>query len=417
MINFIFFVSFNSNFNEGFILNYQKASGNEGFFLELSPIEFYLILANEIKEFSHDKTTNHYNCPIFVSGGIGKLDIYQKINFSKINLHFFTKSYTDDKFEDMMFRLRNPNKDSGNITKQINNSENNKHKINISHPSQVSTSISDMNNQMTKDLIIAEEIELLKENISNLNLKLKSNIEIESKDYFNNIYYAKVSNSNSNNYTFYGELLVRLCKNISDGIIIYFSSQLLMENYIKNWNVQGVFDSILNDKLVFIEENDSSKLAQIVTNFKKSCNVGRGGVLFLTIRNKLSLKKLDILQSIYSKAIIFIGFPIETRLTERFRLHLENLLKNFEIERKDYLNYDTFRYFSTKIAEKIKDCEDRKIMLLLDEKLSSENFIEFLPIWLKKIIHDDFDKENINTEDRIKKAKRHLDFIYDIEKL
>ena len=191
----------------------------------------------------------------------------------------------------------------------------------------------------------------------------------------------------------------------------------LKEYYIKKWNIQGVFDSILDNKLLFIEEQDSCRLSNIILNYKKSCDVGRGGVLFLTIRNKTALNKFDVLQNNYSKALVFIGFPIETRLTKRFDLHLENLKKNFEIDIKDYLNYDTFRIFSTKISEKILNSEDRKILLILDEKLISEKFIDFLPPWLKKIIHDEFDKENINTEDRIKKAKRHLDFIYDIEKL
>jgi len=395
-------------------LNYQKGNGPEGFFLEVTPIETNLVLANEIKEFSFVQSEDYFNSPIFISGGIGKLDIFQKINFANLDINFISKSYTDDKFEDLLFNIKN-------ITAKLPEStetglKQTSEKVN----SLTINSTTEKNKELTipeKDLLIAEELEILKENMSNLNLKLKSNIEIENKDYFNSIYYANVSNVNQNSFTFYGEILVRLCNNVNDGIILYFSSQSLMEYYIKKWNAQGVFDTILNKKLVFVEEQDSQRLAQIILNYKKACDTGRGGVLFLTMRNKISLKKLDVLQGNYSRALIFIGFPIETRLTKRFELYSENIKKNFEIEIKDYLNYDTFRNFATKISEKILDAEDRKILLILDERLVSEKFIEFLPAWLKKIIHDDFDKENINTEERIKRAKRHLDFIYDIEKL
>jgi len=329
-------------------------------------------------------------------------------------LDISAKSYIDDKFEDLLFSIKN-------ITNK-NTSENSRDLCSEAEKikSVILPDSSDKNKELTnaeKDILIAEELEILKKNMSNLNLKLKSNIEIESKDYFNSMYYANVSNVNQNNNTFFGEILVRLANNVHDGIILYFSSQSILEYMVKKWKEQGVFDTILNKKLVFVEESDSQRNAQIILNYKKACDSGRGAVLFLTMRNLMSLKKLDVLQGNYSKALVFIGFPIETRLTKRFELYSENIKKNFEIDIKEYLNFDTFRYFSTKISEKILDIEDRKILLILDEKLIMEKFIEFLPKWLKKIIHDDFDKENINTEERIKRAKRHLDFVYDIEKL
>lgn len=421
LLNFINFISYTAHYNEGFILNYQKGNGPEGFFLEMTPIETYLVLANEIKEFSFISNTknnenNYFNTPIFISGGIGKLDLFVKTNFSHLHLKFFSKSYIDDKFEDLIFSLKNLTSNSTSENKPEASLGSEKAK-GLTFPLPTSNEKFKELTCPEKDILIAEEIELLKENMSNLNLKLKSNIEIESKDYFNSIYYANVSNVNQNNNTFFGEILVRLCNSVNDGIILYFSSQAIMEYYIRKWNAQGVFDTILNKKLVFVEEADAQRTAQIVLSFKKACDAGSGGVLFLTMRNKIAQKKLDVLQGNYSKALVFIGFPIETRLTKRFELYSENIKKNFEVEIKDYLNYDTFRNFATKISEKILDAEDRKILLILDEKLSSDKFKEFLPLWLKKIIHDDFDKENINTEDRIRRAKKHLDFVYDIEKL
>lgn len=265
--------------------------------------------------------------------------------------------------------------------------------------------------------ILAKEIEILKENISNLNIKLKNNRDIDSKDFFHQIYYANISNTNVNNKTFSGEILVRLCKYISDGIIVYFSNENLMEDYLKIWNEQNVFDSILNDKLVFIEEADSQRLGNVIINFKKSCDSGRGGILFLTMRNKAAIKKFDVLQGNYSKALVFIGFPIETKINKRNELFTNNLKKKFDIEIEEYLNYDTFRNFVGKISDKILNCCDRKVLLILDEKLISDKFVSYLPPWIKRVLHNDFDKISKNTEERIKKAQRHLEFGIDVDKL
>jgi Rad3-related DNA helicase len=223
-----------------------------------------------------------------------------------------------------------------------------------------------------------------------------------------NIYLTSISNTNANNNSFYGEILMKLCKCIPDGIICYFSSISLMEYYIKKWNEQGVFDNILNDKLIFIEEQDTVRLSQILVSYKKSCDIGRGGLLFLSTRNKAGIVDNMFLEH-QSRAIVFIGFPIETKLTKKFELRLENLKKQFRLENKEYFNYDTFKLFSTKISEKINNSFDKKVLVILDEKLMSEKLKEYLPEWLNKIIHIDYDKENVNTDERLKNIKLFLE--------
>jgi DNA excision repair protein ERCC-2 len=225
-----------------------------------------------------------------------------------------------------------------------------------------------------------------------------------------NLYLTNISNTNANNNSFFGEILMKLCKCIPDGIICYFSSISLMEYYLKKWNEQGVFDYIMNDKLIFIEEQDSNKLTNTIVNYKKSCEMGRGGIFFFSSRNKASLFDSTFTNN-QSRCIIFIGFPIETKLTKKFELRLENYKKTFDIDSKEFLNYDTFKLFSTKVAEKISDIMDKKVLVILDDKLISDKLKDYLPAWLHKIIHVDFDKENVNTEERLKNIKHFLNDI------
>lgn len=222
-----------------------------------------------------------------------------------------------------------------------------------------------------------------------------------------NVYLTSISNTNVNNNSFYGEILMKLSKSVPDGVICYFSSIALMEYYIQKWNEQGVFDYIMNDKLLFIEEQDSLRLTNVITNYKKACDMGRGGILFTSTRNKMSLFDHTFTNA-QSRAIIFIGFPIETKLTKIFELRLEHFKKSFDIESKEFFNYDAFRLFSSKIAEKIVDITDKKILVLLDERLISDKLKDYLPSWLHKLFHMDFDKDNVNTDERLKNIREFL---------
>jgi DNA excision repair protein ERCC-2 len=238
-------------------------------------------------------------------------------------------------------------------------------------------------------------------------LKISAQKYFYYDDIMQSIYLTIISSTNANNNSFYGEIIRKLCKSVPDGIICYFSSISLMEYYIKKWNEQDVFNTVMNDKLIFIEEQDPIKLTNILVNYKKACDMGRGAILFLSTRNRAALT--DHFTSHHSRSIIFIGFPIQTKLTKKFELKIENIKKQFNLENKEYLNLDTFRLFSTKISEKINDIYDKKILVILDEKLMSDKLKEYLPSWLRKLIHEDYDKENINTDERLKNIKKFLD--------
>jgi Rad3-related DNA helicase len=316
LINFIIFVNHIAIFNEGFLINFQKYLNVEGtFFMEFYLIEPYLIFQNKIS--AHLLS----NPPILLSGGLGKIDYFEKLLKFPNSDVILKKTYVDD-----------------NILQ--------------------------------------------------------------------NIYLTNISQSNANNNSFHGEILMKLSKIVPDGIICYFSSVSLMEYYLTKWNEQDVFKYIMNEKLLFVEEQDSIRLSNTITNYKKSCDMGRGGILFLSTRNKASL--FDNFTNHHSRCIIFIGFPIETKLTKTFELRLENYKKTFDIDSKDFFNYDTFKLFSNKIAEKILDVTDKKILVILDEKLMSDKLKDYLPPWIHKIIHVDFDKTNLNTDERLKNIKKFL---------
>ena len=96
-----------------------------------------------------------------------------------------------------------------------------------------------------------------------------------------------ISSNNLTNIHYIGDIIIKICCTVPDGVIVYFSSLELLEAYICLFNDIGLFNKILDYKLVFIEEKNSQRLATILCNYKNACENGRGGILFLSSRNKV----------------------------------------------------------------------------------------------------------------------------------
>ena len=87
---------------------------------------------------------------------------------------------------------------------------------------------------------------------------------------------------------------------------------------------------------------------------------------------------------------------------------MENLKKECQIIEKDYLLYDTLKLFATKLCNKISSMYDKKIVAILDDKLIDSTNMSYLPNWLNKVMHIDYDKNEANTEERLKNMKKFL---------
>ena len=70
--------------------------------------------------------------------------------------------------------------------------------------------------------------------------------------------------------------------------------------------------------------------------------------------------------------------------------------------------YDTLKLFAAKIGNKISSIYDKKVVAILDDKLIGEEKKEYLPLWLQKVIHIDYDKNEANTEERLRNMRKFL---------
>ena len=249
-----------------------------------------------------------------------------------------------------------------------------------------------------------------------------------SNYYKTNLYLVNNTRTTTTNKLFYGEILKMLSTSVPDGIICYFPNQKYLGNYTNKWMKDFVFTYILNNKLIFIEESDSQRLSEIIANYKKTINNGRGAFLFLTLNNVNKSKFFDDFTGKYSRCVLFIGFnPNEMIIKSNKEIY--NLKQNHNkiqgIDNEGIANFECVKLLSSKITNKIMDRNDKTILVILEEDYQdsqdkkdkkfflSSDYKDYLPRWLQKMIHVEENDERNNINEKIKLIPEFLSLNYE----
>ena len=244
-----------------------------------------------------------------------------------------------------------------------------------------------------------------------------------SLHYKTNLFLVNNARTISTNTSFYGEILKMLATSVPDGIICYFPNNDILGSFTEKWmkSKLNVFSHILNNKLIFVEESDSQRLSNIIVNYKKTINNGRGAFLFLTLNNINKAKFFDDLTGKYSRCILFIGFNPKEILVKPFKSSKNpiyelkrnyNKISRYKNEEIDY--FECVKLITSKITNKIEDRNDKTILIFLEEEKKdikfflSEKYKEYLPIWLKNMIHTEEADEKNNINEKIKQIPEFL---------
>ena len=238
-----------------------------------------------------------------------------------------------------------------------------------------------------------------------------------SLHYKTNLYLVNNTRTTSTDASFYGEILKMLASSVPDGIICYFPDINTLYKSINKWmkSRENVFSHILNNKLIFIEESDSQKLSEIIVNYKKTINNGRGAFLFLTLNTYNKSKFFDDLTGKYSRCILFIGCHPQEMLNKSnpnqiydFKRNYNKIINNSNFNNENIDYFECIKLFASKIVNKMKDRDDKTILIILEEENEKKKFFlndrykDILPKWIKKMIHIEENDERNNINEKIK---------------
>ncbi|CAD7012055.1 unnamed protein product [Ceratitis capitata] len=202
----------------------------------------------------------------------------------------------------------------------------------------------------------------------------------------------------------YGQLLVETAKTVPDGIVCFFTSYLYLESVVASWYDQGIVDTLLRYKLLFIETQDNAETSYALMNYVKACDCGRGAVLLAVARGKVS-EGVDF-DHHYGRAVLMFGIPYVYTQSRILKARLDYLRDQFQIRENDFLTFDAMRHAAQCVGRALRGKTDYGIMIFADKRFSRQDKRSRLPKWIQEHLVDSFC--NLSTEEAMQLARRWL---------
>ncbi|XP_059608904.1 general transcription and DNA repair factor IIH helicase subunit XPD [Phlebotomus argentipes] len=202
----------------------------------------------------------------------------------------------------------------------------------------------------------------------------------------------------------YGQLLVETAKTVPDGIVCFFTSYLYLESVVAAWYDQGIVDTLLRHKLLFIETQDSAETSYALMNYVKACECGRGAVLLAVARGRVS-EGVDFDHHL-GRAVLMFGIPYVYTQSRILKARLDYLRDQFQIRENDFLTFDALRHAAQCVGRAIRGKTDYGIMVFADKRFSRQDKRGKLPKWIQQHLTDNYC--NLSTEEAMQLAKRWL---------
>ncbi|VDN06675.1 unnamed protein product [Thelazia callipaeda] len=181
----------------------------------------------------------------------------------------------------------------------------------------------------------------------------------------------------------YGSLVLELVSLIPDGVVVFFTSYMYMENVISTWYDQGIIDELLKHKLLFIETTDALETSIALEKYVEACDCGRGAIFFSVARGKVS-EGIDFSHHL-GRAVIMLGVPYMYTESRILRARLEYLRVRLGIRENDFLTFDAMRQAAQCMGRALRGKSDYGLMIFAD-KFSRKDKMGKLPRWIQEYI-------------------------------
>ena len=199
----------------------------------------------------------------------------------------------------------------------------------------------------------------------------------------------------------YGQLLVETSKIVPDGVVCFFTSYMYLESVVASWYDQGIIDTLLRYKLLFIETQDSAETSYALMNYVKACDCGRGAVLLAVARGKVS-EGVDFDHHL-GRAVLMFGIPYVYTQSRILKARLEYLRDQFQIKENDFLTFDALRHAAQCVGRAIRGKTDYGLMIFADKRFARQDKRSKLPKWIQEYLTDNY--VNLSTEEAMQLAK------------
>ena len=223
-----------------------------------------------------------------------------------------------------------------------------------------------------------------------------------------------------------GNTIIQLCKVTPGGILVFFSSYGVMEDFIKKWEKSKIISEISQYK-VFCQDKHDPKLNKAVLDLyqkENSSEGGKGAILFSVCRGSCS-EGMNFSNDA-ARLVIVVGIPFaylgdpKTQLRKEyqddFNKYYYAFIKDKNIKKlsgSEWYNQNAIKCVNQALGRVIRHSNDYGCMLLIDSRYQQSNNRYLISKWIRDvcIIYNDKNNENLisDVKNFFKEAKDFTD--------
>ncbi|KHN70606.1 Regulator of telomere elongation helicase 1 -like protein [Toxocara canis] len=191
-----------------------------------------------------------------------------------------------------------------------------------------------------------------------------------------------------------GSVIARICALVPEGVLVFFSSYVLMNTCIRKWKAPNssavgvtLWSEMARWKKLFEEPKSKIELRLILAQFRESVSQDNGAVLFAVSRAKVS-EGIDFSDG-ESRAVLMVGVPFAPPSDPRVELKKQYLNEcnlngknKFTFTANEWYQTDALRAVNQAIGRVLRHKNDFGAVVLIDCRFCSMDRKCF-PAWMR----------------------------------
>ncbi|KAL9586121.1 MAG: hypothetical protein Q9212_001102 [Teloschistes hypoglaucus] len=194
-----------------------------------------------------------------------------------------------------------------------------------------------------------------------------------------------------------GSCLLQLAMTIPDGLVVFFPSYVYLEQASAQWRkaVAGkdnIWTRLEEQKAVFKESKGSSVIEDVLTQYSKAVDEGRGGLLLSVVGGKMS-EGINFSDKL-GRGVAIVGLPFPNIHSAQWMARLEYIEQSTvarggsrtegKVNGREFYENACMRAVNQTIGRAIRHRNDYASILLLDRRYSTPRIADKLPGWIKQ---------------------------------
>lgn len=195
-----------------------------------------------------------------------------------------------------------------------------------------------------------------------------------------------------------GHTVLELSTTIPDGMVIFFPSYAYLDQVVLQWqkaepSLSGsIWDTLSSKKPLYRESKDTAGVEDLLQEYTKAIDTGKGGILLSVIGGKMS-EGINFSDRL-GRCVVVVGLPFPNIQSAQWKAKLEYIEKRTmdgggsrdegKAAGREFYENACMRAVNQSIGRAIRHRNDFASIVLLDRRYRSPRIADKLPGWIRQ---------------------------------